>query len=343
MHRSLLRNFAIAAVLTVAACGSGDGDKNNSANGGNGGKLTKVTVAQFPAPATYAGFYLAMDKGFYEEEGLSVEMVPVFGGQDRIAAAESGKADFAMVHAPNVALAAEEGRKVKIVGMKEATSSVATVSLESSGIKSPRDFGGKSIADTPGGIEARLLPALGRANGFDPASMTKKNMDFSVLLASLLKKDVDIVPAFYASNAVNFERGASEAGQKLAVSKWADYGLNTYGDAFITGTTTLQNKGDMVRKFLKATLRGFQYGIDHPDEAVAAALKAAPEERKESVEINWRRTVELLHDSASKAKGLGWVDEAKMKETQSVMLGDTAPTASAADLFTNEYLPSAGE
>lgn len=323
--------FIVLAVLFaafLAACGD-DGERD------------KVTVGLFPAVSSEAGLLVAVDQGYFEDEGIDVELVPLFGWEERLAGVVSGRVTFAFGDVPSIMLAQEEGSEITIVAVKDAHNRIATVSLKEKGIASPKDYEGRTLGSNPGSFEFDLLPILGRINGFDAETVEIRELDFSVLFASLLSGKIDIITAFYGSGLYTWEQAALRDGKELSVIRWVDHGLDTYGDAIVTSNGLIESDPDLIKRFFRAAIKGFTYGIENPSEVPALVTKSLPELTEEEAAADWEQTIESMLDESTSENGLWWIDHDKMEATRSIVFEalDREPVIPTEDLYTTEYLP----
>jgi NitT/TauT family transport system substrate-binding protein len=335
--RALTAVLAILTTVGGALTGCGQGSSTSADREG----VRTVRVGWFPAFAHNAGFFAAMDRGLYDAARLKVEMVPLFGHDERMAALRAGRIDFVVTHAPNVILDRQNHPDVKVVAVLEQRSPLGTYSPTSAGIDDPRDYAGHTLASNPGSLEFRLVPVMARLNGIDPASVTIKELDFSVLLPALLDGQVDMITGFWASGAHTWEVAAEQAGRSIKFVRWSDYGWDAYGDSVVTTEDRIREDPQLVRQFLDATLRGFDYLTAHPDEVVGLVRDHSDTEQSDDITADWERTAEALVSPETDEHGLGWVDPARMQTQASLVFEayQITGTGSVDDAYSNDFLP----
>jgi NitT/TauT family transport system substrate-binding protein len=327
----------------IVACGDQDKSSQKSASPAAATRTETLKVGWFPAYAHNAGFFDAMAKGLYEAEKLRVQMVPLFGHDERIAALRAGRVDFALTHVPSVILDREEHPDVKVVAVLEQRSPLGTYSRVSDGIDDPKAYAGHTLASNPGSLEFKLVPVLARLNGFDPRRVKIKELDFSALLPALLTSRVDMITGFWASGAYAWEKAANQAGEPIRFVRWSDYGWTAYGDAIVTSENRLREDPDSVRRFVSASLRGFADLAANPDGVVALVRAQTKTERPDEIRVDWRRTAETLVSPGTEAHGLGWMDAATMRAQAKLVLEAYGRTGGRAveDAYSNDHLPGA--
>lgn len=301
----------------------------------------RVKVGYFPAAGRYAGFYAAIDKGFYNQENIEVKLVPIYGGEDRLSAIQGGKVDLILTDATETVLAQENGVDVKIIGIIQATNSLSTLSLKDTNIQTPRDYDGHIFGAKPGGLELKLLPVIGHLNNFQASEVKVKRLAYEALLPSLLNGSVDFVITFHDSGAYAAQKTANEAGKPLRLIRWSEYGLDTYGDSIVAQTELLADDPELVKRFLRASMRGFAYAAAHSNEVPDIVHEFAPTEEKDAIAVDWSRGLENLTDEATEKHGLGWIDEEKLTRTKAIALQAYSLKKQVPDdeVYTNEFLP----
>ena len=262
---------SIAMLVGVAACGQSN-DSTKTAADGNG--LTKVTFMLSWAPDTnHIGVYVAKNKGYFKQAGLDVDIVAVAqSGAEQ--AVNNGMADFALSNLTNVGIYTLKGAKIKQVMQVQQKPSAIWCSLASNkDIKSPKDFDGKTFA-TFGSNESdavirRMIQTDGGKGTFDKVTVGTSTFQ------TLSSKKADF-GGFYATwEGVQ----ADMYGPKLNCFTEPDYGVLGNADTIgvITSDKTISSNPGLVKKFVQATKKGYEYAYSHPDDAAAILVKEAPD------------------------------------------------------------------
>ena len=262
---------SIAMLVGVAACGQSN-DSTKTAADGNG--LTKVTFMLSWAPDTnHIGVYVAKNKGYFKQAGLDVDIVAVAqAGAEQ--AVNNGMADFALSNLTNVGIYTLKGAKIKQVMQVQQKPSAIWCSLASNkDIKSPKDFDGKTFA-TFGSNESdavirRMIQTDGGKGTFDKVTVGTSTFQ------TLSSKKADF-GGFYATwEGVQ----ADMYGPKLTCFTEPDYGVPGNADTIgvITSDKTISSNPGLVKKFVQATKKGYEYAYSHPDDAAAILVKEAPD------------------------------------------------------------------
>jgi NitT/TauT family transport system substrate-binding protein len=270
IRRALLATAAAATAFTLAAC---TGPADPGTDDGDFEPLTEVSLQlQWLPQAQFAGYYVALDQGYFEEEGFdSVDIVPSGGDivpQDALVA---GDVDFAIAWVPKV-LGTLEASGVELTNIAQVFQKSGTlqVSWADSGIESVADFEGKRIGSWGFGNEWEIFAAMAD-EGLDSTTVSITTQDFS--MNALLDGDVDAAQAMtYNEWAQVLEVVNPDTGELYQPE---DFNVISYED---TAGAMLQDDpayADAAVRFLKAIIKGWVYARDNPEDAAAIVYDAA--------------------------------------------------------------------
>ncbi len=279
--KALTRWLVVLAVfaLVAAACSSAD-------DGGDAGTQELIPVKlqlQWFTQAQFAGYFAALDQGFYRDAGLDVQILE--GGVDIVPATvlDSGAADFAISWVPRGLVPREEGLNITDIAQVFQRSATLQVSFADQGIESPSDLKGKTVGNWGFGNEFELLAGL-RTSGLDPAtdvSLVQQQFD----MLALISGDIDAAQAMiyneYAQvlETVNPATGQLYQPSDLSIIDWNDVGTAMLQDAIWADADKLDSdpvyRATAV-KFVEASLRGWAYCRDEFDDCADIVLAAGP-------------------------------------------------------------------
>lgn len=340
----------VAAGLVLTGCSSSDEDADAS-TGGAGEDLTPVRLQlQWLTQAQFSGYYAALDQGYYEDQGLDVEIVPSGGDivpQDALA---QGEVDYAVAWVPKVLGSIEQGAGITNVAQIFERSATLQVSFADSGIDSVDDLAGKNVGSWGYGNEWELFAGLGEAGVTDFTLVTQA---FDML--GLLNGDIDAAQAMtyneYAQllETVNPDTGELYTPDDFSVIDWNDEGVAMLQDAVWADTERLESDPayeETTVKFLTATLKGWAYARDNPQEA-ADIVTAAGSTLGTSHQLWMANEVNKLI-WPSTTGGIGLVDPSAWEKTVELAMSTENETGSTIiseappeSAYTSEYVQQA--
>ncbi|MGZ3216633.1 ABC transporter substrate-binding protein [Paracoccus sp. T5] len=287
-------------------------------------QLKWVTQAQF------AGYYVAQDKGFYEEEGLNVTILP--GGPD-IAPTQvlaGGGADVIVEWMPAALAAREKGLPLVNIAQPFKASGMMLTCLKESGIEDPKtDFAGKTLGVWFAGNEYPFLSwmnTLGLSTEGGPEGVTVLKQGFNV--DPLLQKQAACISTMtYNEYGQVLDAGLSE--DDLVTFKYEDQGVATLEDGLYVLESTLEDqaKVDALARFVRASMKGWDYAAENPEEAAEIVL-----ENDESGAQTIEHQTRMMTEIAKLLEGSdGRLAEADYQRTVDILLsGGSDPVIQAA-------------
>jgi NitT/TauT family transport system substrate-binding protein len=278
--------LAAAALLALAACGGDDDD--GDAAGDTGGteepaELQPVTVQlKWVTQAQFAGYYAALDQGYYEEEGLDVTIRP--GGPDIVPeqVVLGGQAEFGLNWLDNTLATRDQGGEIVNIAQVFARSGMTEVTWKDSGLDAITDLRGKKVGVWLGGNEHKLFAALTK-NDIDPESdveIVAQPFDMNLFL----NREVDAAAAMtYNELAQVLEQENPETGElytleDLNVFLMSDLGTGALEDGVFVRSDWIQDEAnqDIAARFLKASFKGWVYCRDNFEECLQIVLENGP-------------------------------------------------------------------
>src|SRR5436853_5474622 len=199
----------------------------------------------------HAPYYYAKKLGWYQKEGIDLNLEPGKGSALATQKVGAGANPAGLADMAGVLVAKSKGADNVAVFNVYANSPQGMYWLKSSGIKSVKDFPGKKIGNPAADGARTMWPALAKANGIDPKSVTWVNIDANAKLAALKSKAIDITTSFYNLHHV-FQR---ELGDDMGFLAWREVGLNPYGNSVIVNTEYLKKNKSLVAKFVRSEER----------------------------------------------------------------------------------------
>jgi ABC-type nitrate/sulfonate/bicarbonate transport system substrate-binding protein len=266
-------------VLLLAACNTAakptnevSGKPNSSPNHSATLKPVKVVLDWSPN-TNHTGLYVAKEQGYYAAEGLDVEIVlPGSGGSDVMVA--SNEVPFGVSIQENVTQGRTQGVPlVSLAAVIQHNTSGFAAPVDK-GIKSPKDFEGKTYGGWGSPVEEAVMKTIMDLEHGDVKKVNIVSIGEADYFTAV-KRDIDFAWIFYAWTGIEAEL----RGETLNMLYVKDYSssLDYYTPVIVSNETTIKNDPDLVKAFMRATSKGYQYAIKHPDESAAMLLKAVPD------------------------------------------------------------------
>ena len=298
----------LTALLIVAGCGrqAAQAEKDKVRL-----QLKWVTQAQF------AGYYAAKEKGFYGEENLDVTIIP--GGPDIVPeqVVAGGGAEFGIDWLPSLLSAREQGAPLVNVAQVFQYSGMREVAYKTTGIKTAADLRGRKVAVWFGGNEFELLATLDKYKIDRNKDLTLVQQPFDMNL--LVNKQVDAAAAM----TYNEYKQVLDAGAKpedLVVIDFNQEGTAMLEDGVFAREDWLKDakNKDSAARFLRASLRGWEYCRDNPADCVEIVLKQSPTLGKEHQTWMMAEINKLIWGPPASSAELGYMDPAAFKRTADI-------------------------
>ena len=299
---------------------------------------------KFEGPA--APYFVALDKGHFAAEGLTVEISEGAGSLDAIPKVATGAfpVGFADINSLMKFLDQNPGAPVTAVMMVYDKPPFAMVGRKSLGITAPADIAGKTLgAPPPDGAWAQF-PIFAAENGIDMATVTVEPVGFPVREPMLAEGKVDAVTGFSFSSTLNLKRLGVPA-DDISTILMADHGVALYGNAVIVTTDFAKANPEAVTGFIRAVAKGWKDTVADPAMAIESLIQRNPaaDAALETERLEMAITDNVLTDYV-KANGMGGIDADRMataiEQTKSVYTFTNAPDAAL--YFDPAYLPADG-
>lgn len=311
-----LLGLALGVALVAAACGDDQEEQPSAAAAPE--RLSIDFMAGFRAQANlpFVAVYVAQQEGFFDAVGLDVTINHSAQGE-HIQLLLDGAIDITTQPASELLQRrADPGAPLVAVALFGQTGDLGYAVLEESGITSPRDFAGK-IVGFKGVVQAEFLAMLA-TNGLSQSNVELVSVGFNPVVLS--EKEVDVYPVFLSNEPDILTR---VIGVPIRVFKAADYGVPTLGVTYVVSEDFLQdaNNREALRRFLLATMKGFQFALDNPDLAVVDT-KAFIAADADLVHERFILTTELGNavSGLTDSNGLGWFTQEQFQALYDVLV-----------------------
>ncbi len=262
----------LIGIIFIAGCGQSN--ENKGINKDNNAVLTPVKFALDWTPNTnHTGIYVAKEKGYFKEQGLDVEiLLPGEVRVNQLLAAE--KADFGISYQEGLTQARSEGLPLVSIAAVLQHNTAGYASPKEKGITSPKDFEGKKFGAYGSDLEKAMMTTLmanDNANVDEVDFITTGDADFFVAV----ERDVDFSLVYYGWTGIEAEL----RGVDLNMVYLADFSdkLDFYTPIIATSEEMISADPELVKAFTHAAVKGYEFAIEHPEEAAQILINAVPD------------------------------------------------------------------
>ena len=236
----------------------------------------------------FAGYYAAKEQGFYEDEGLDVEFHEFSAQHPIVNQVVNGDADFGISDSTLLADFVN-GRPVVALAAIFQENPMVLFTKKSSGIVTPNDIIGKKVMFDVIDMGGAVITAMLAANGLKPNQYTFLQHDYNE--RGLLDDKVDVISGYLTDDPYFFKKH----NMPVNIIKPQNYGINVYGDILFTSQKKLKQEPELVEKFRRASLKGWQYAISHSDEMIALIKsKYKPSLGEDELAFEAQETIALM-------------------------------------------------
>lgn len=281
-----------------------------------------------------AGYVMAKEQGFYEEAGLNVEIMPGGPNLNSTALVASGANTFGTNDVSQIILGVANGMDLVMVGACFQRHPGGVISLASSHIREPKDLAGKKLAYSEGGPWVLTQAMLAKAG----VALDQVELVVSPSTELLLNGAVDAKTGFAINEAVALDL----QGQETSVLLPSDYGVRTYAEVIFTTRKIVEENPDLVKRFVTATQKGYDYAYAHKDETVAAILQLNGQLDPKQQAEQLRLQEGYVYTDFTKAKGACAFDGSVIRETMATLreFGSLASDLDVDALYSTDFIPS---
>jgi NitT/TauT family transport system substrate-binding protein len=326
MFRKQHKYLPMAAAATVLALSAG----------AFAAEPAKITFQlNYPAAGYNAGYEMAVDKGFYKDVGLDVDIEPGNGSQITAQLVAAGKVDVAFADAAPVMKLISQGAKMKVLATILQGNPNQVTALKKTGLKSVADMKGRSVALPNGGSQVAMFPLVLAAAGLKESDIKIVNMPPDSMVPALLQGTVDVILGSVDAYGPQLKSMNVETDNFLFI----DSGAPTVSTSIIASDAFLAAHPDQAKAFVAASLKGWYAALDDQPAAIAAMKKLFPDANDKLAPGQIDATKFLMCVNRAKFVGKAtpdqWSDTVKILSEIGVLPKDIPATS----YYTYDYLP----
>jgi NitT/TauT family transport system substrate-binding protein len=325
-----------AGALVLAGCAGSD---SPAAEQNEDGTTAVTLMLNWYPYGEHAPFYYGVEQGIFEEHGIDLTIEAGQGSTTTAQAVGQGQIDFGWADTPAVMANIDKGVDIKSVGVFLQTTPSAVQVFADSGIETPQDLKGKTIAVSAGDAPTTTFPLYLEAVGLQESDVTQQNLDPAGKIAALLSDKVDGLIGFAHDQGPTI---ANQSGREMTYLRYSDAGLNFFSNGLIASGKTIDSNPELVDALVQATSEAFAAATDDPAAAVAAMEGKDPQMPvAEVLQGQWEETIKLLETDATAGSVPGTNDAADWEATIEVLSGAglTAEDGVIDTYYTDEFQP----
>jgi NitT/TauT family transport system substrate-binding protein len=332
----------IAAAMLLGACAPSTSSDDDSGGGGGGGDKVTLTLNWVPY-GEHAPFYYGVQQGFYEDEGIDLEIKPGNGSATVVKQVAQNQTTFGWADTPPLLNGIASGMPVKSVGVFLQKGPASLEFLSDQKITKPEDLKGKTVGGTPGDAMYATFPAWLKANGMAATDVQVVNMDAANKIAQLAEGKVDAIMGFFHDQGPTIE---AKTGKQVDYLLYADSGLNMLGTGIVVNDKTLAEQKDMVSRFVRATQKSWSEAAKDIPAAAKAMAGLAENEPPEEVLVKQLTLAQplLQLDTAETGGTPGVNTEEQWQDTIDLMAqyAELADAGAPADYWDGSHAKASG-
>ena len=311
----------------------------------HGADAVSFNLAWVPQGST-SGVLVAIENGYYEEVNLEVTAVRGYGGNRTINELDQGLFDFAYGNPIGIILNRANGGHTRLIGVINDVWPAGLCYVEQE--RQPRTIEDLQGLTAIGGAFSpvhELVPIWLEKNGFPRDHINLVRVQPDVIVASLTQGRAELAECWRGSDMPLIKKQAAALGKTVGWLEYRKFNLDIYSNGLATSEQMITEQPEVVRRFVQATYRGYQFLIDHPEEAADIVHGRYPLLDHDVLLGQIEDINELIIGPDLAERGLGWIRADKMARTVELVTEayDVRDTVQTADIFTNQFLETVDE
>ena len=327
---SWIKRIAIAVSVTLLAAGLAQAQTRDKV----------ILMLNWYNYGEHAPFYYGVDKGLYQAEGIDLEIQEGRGSGVTVQAVAAGSAQFGYADVGTMMKATAKGAPAKAVGVLLQKSPQSVMGFADKNIMKPSDVVGKTVAVTPGDALSQLWPVFLKVNKIEASQVKQLAGDATTKRNAVVNGQADLL-----LGNVNDQKPIIEeqTGKPMRAILFADYGVNTINAGIIASKDLIAKNPDLVKRFMRASMKAVEGAVKAPDEAVAAMLKINPKAgNSKTLRVSFDATIPLYHTAETEKMRPFQVQMKDVTTTLDMMVQyggiDPATHGKPEDYYTPEFV-----
>jgi NitT/TauT family transport system substrate-binding protein len=282
-------------------------------------------------------FHLGVERGYYKAEGIDLEIGEGQGSARAVQIVAAKGDTFGLSDGASIINGVTRGAPIKAVMGIMNTTPFAIIARADSGIRTLKDFEGKTIAATTGEAGLTILPALIKSAKLDGSKVNFLRVDGPTKIVAVLEKRAEALLGGSENQPFILE----QRGVASTVFNYADAGVNTMGLAIHVHADTLKDKPKLVEGFIRATMKAYGDAEKEPEAAIAAGLKIKPDMDRAMALKQLQAGLKLVRSKAAPTAPIGMMPPQDWQMTLDLMkeFQELKTDMPASVFFTNDLQP----
>jgi NitT/TauT family transport system substrate-binding protein len=278
-------------------------------------------------------------QGFYEQEGIDLEIRPPSAGQQNEVFIGMGREQFGLSNADGFIKARGSGLPVVAVMADQPDNPFSIITLKKDNIDSPAKMKGKKLAWFPSNVRGLVEPVL-KAGGLTGNDIEFVNVARGAEIQMMAAGQVDAAFGYAFGQALTLDM----RGFPTSVMPVKDYGVKFYGTVFYTSDALLKSNPDLVKRFVRATMKSYMWTRDNMEKAVAEIVKVSPD-RDLKLETQKLGIIYGLYNTPDYAERFGVMNDGKWQSSIDILAesGDLPKKPTPKEMYTNAIVESLEE
>ena len=308
---------------------------------GRASALDQVSLRiNFTPWGMHAAYFGGRAQGFYKDEGIDLDIRPPSAGQQNEVFIGTGREQFGLANADSFVKARGSGLPVVAVMADQPDNPFSVISLKKSGITDPAKLRGKKLAWFQTNVKGLLDPLLHQGG------LTRNDIEFVAVargaeVQMLAAGQVDALFGYSYGQALTLDR----RGFPTNVMAVRDFGVKFYGTVLYTNEALLKSNPDLVKRFVRATLKSYLWTREHMEDAVREIVKVSPDRDLRLETAKLAIIYNDIYKSPDYAERFGLMNDAKWQSSIDILAesGDLPKKPSPKDMYTNAVVESLDE
>lgn len=293
----------------------------------------------------HAPFYYGKQKGIYAAEGIDLDIQEGRGSATVTQVVAARSVPFGYVDVPTMMRATVKGAPVTAIGVALQISPMSVMAFSEKNIRKPEDIKGKILATTPGDSPSQIWPLFLKKVNIKDSEFRTVSGDATTKLNAVINGQADMLIGYVMDQSMKIK---DATGKDVSAIKFADYGVNLVSSGIIANTELLKENPELVRRFMRASVKALEAASKDPKGAAQAILDINPKGGKiDTLTEGFELTIPLYKDPTGQSKQPLRVSDSNMKDSVDLMVEYGGLDASAKDklksFYTNDYLPAPGQ